>query len=133
MGRQAKLTATRRALAAANRDRIAADVAEKKPLVEAAAQEFRADAEAVGLMTRDLPGQRARLRAAERADHRGRGRQSGSPAGFEPLWLPDFLFPPQVHLTGWAIHQGRGALLEDCGLGKTRSTSTPSSSTCRAG
>jgi hypothetical protein len=40
-------------------------------------------------------------------------------AGFEPTWLPDFLFPFQRHLTEWAIRQGRGALLEDCGLGKS--------------
>ena len=40
-------------------------------------------------------------------------------AGFEPLWMPDFLFPFQQAMTGWAIRQGRGALFEDCGLGKT--------------
>ncbi len=39
-------------------------------------------------------------------------------AGFEPLWLPDFLFPPQQMLTDWAIRQGRGAMFADCGLGK---------------
>jgi len=39
--------------------------------------------------------------------------------GFEPLFMPDFLFDFQSHLTGWGIRQGRGALLEDCGLGKT--------------
>jgi len=40
-------------------------------------------------------------------------------AGFDPLWIPDFLFPFQRHLTEWAIRQGRGALFEDCGLGKS--------------
>ena len=40
-------------------------------------------------------------------------------AGFEPAWMPDFLFPFQADLTAWAIRQGRGALFEDCGLGKT--------------
>lgn len=40
-------------------------------------------------------------------------------AGFEPLWLPDFLFPFQQAMTGWAVRKGRSALFEDCGLGKT--------------
>jgi hypothetical protein len=48
-----------------------------------------------------------------------RRAQLDDAAGFEPLWLPDFLFGFQSHLTGWAIRQGRGALLEDCGLGKS--------------
>jgi hypothetical protein len=48
-----------------------------------------------------------------------RRAQAGTMAGFEPLWLPDFLFGFQAHLTEWAIRQGRGALLEDCGLGKS--------------
>lgn len=39
--------------------------------------------------------------------------------GFEPLWLPDSLFPFQKALTEWAIRRGRAALFEDCGLGKT--------------
>ena len=39
-------------------------------------------------------------------------------AGFDPLWMPDFLFPFQRMLTGWAIRQGRGALFVDCGGGK---------------
>jgi hypothetical protein len=38
--------------------------------------------------------------------------------GFEPGWLPDWLFPFQSFLTEWAIRQGRAALLADCGLGK---------------
>jgi len=40
-------------------------------------------------------------------------------AGFEPLWVPDFLFGFQQELTAWAVRIGRGALFEDCGLGKT--------------
>lgn len=40
-------------------------------------------------------------------------------AGFEPIWLPDCMFPFQRTLTEWAIRKGRAALLEDCGLGKT--------------
>jgi hypothetical protein len=40
-------------------------------------------------------------------------------SGFEPLWMPDFLFPFQKLLTTWAIRQGRAALFEDCGTGKS--------------
>lgn len=39
--------------------------------------------------------------------------------GFEPLWIPDFLYDFQAHLITWAIQKGRSALFEDCGLGKT--------------
>ena len=39
--------------------------------------------------------------------------------GFDPLWMPDFLFPFQRALTEWAIRHGRAALFADCGLGKT--------------
>ena len=39
--------------------------------------------------------------------------------GFEPLWMPDFLFGFQASLVDWAIRKGRGALFADCGLGKT--------------
>ena len=45
--------------------------------------------------------------------------QSGGMSGFEPVWMPDFLFPFQRHLTDWAIRKGRAGLFEDCGLGKT--------------
>lgn len=48
-----------------------------------------------------------------------RRTQSDGMAGFEPLWLPDFLFGFQRAMCDWAVRQGRGALLEDCGLGKT--------------
>jgi len=53
---------------------------------------------------------------AEFLEHRA---QADERAGFEPLWLPDFLFPFQRLMTDWAIRQGRGALFEDCGLGKS--------------
>ncbi len=46
-------------------------------------------------------------------------RQSGEQAGFSPLWVPDFLFDFQKLLVEWSIRQGRAALFEDCGLGKT--------------
>lgn len=46
-------------------------------------------------------------------------KQRGSDSGFEPLWIPDFLFDFQKALVEWAIRKGRCALFEDCGLGKT--------------
>lgn len=49
----------------------------------------------------------------------GRRAQLDGMAGFEPLWMPDFLFSFQQHLAKWSICQGRGALLADCGLGKS--------------
>jgi len=39
--------------------------------------------------------------------------------GFKPTFIPDFLFDFQKELTTWGIETGRGALFEDCGLGKT--------------
>lgn len=39
--------------------------------------------------------------------------------GFEPRPLTTPLFEWQAHVVRWAIRQGRGALFEDCGLGKT--------------
>lgn len=39
--------------------------------------------------------------------------------GFDPTYLPDFLFPFQVALVEWAVRKGRGAIFADCGLGKT--------------
>lgn len=39
--------------------------------------------------------------------------------GFEPTWLPEFLFPFQRVLADWAIRQGRGGLFADCGMGKS--------------
>jgi hypothetical protein len=41
------------------------------------------------------------------------------PAGFEPIFRPDFLYDFQRTLTEWAIRTGRAALLQDCGTGKT--------------
>lgn len=40
-------------------------------------------------------------------------------AGFDPLWMPDFLFDFQRHLCSWAIRKGRAMIAADCGLGKT--------------
>ena len=39
--------------------------------------------------------------------------------GFEPSYMPDFLFDFQHALVEWAIRKGRAALFADCGLGKT--------------
>jgi len=38
--------------------------------------------------------------------------------GFEPIHLPDYLFPFQRHLVEWALRKGRAAIFADCGLGK---------------
>ncbi len=48
-----------------------------------------------------------------------RKTQLGSDDGFKPLWLPDWLYDFQAHLTEWAIRKGRAAIFADCGLGKT--------------
>ena len=48
-----------------------------------------------------------------------RKSQLGSDGGFEPLFMPDFLFPFQRALVEWAVRKGRDALFADCGLGKT--------------
>lgn len=43
----------------------------------------------------------------------------GSKDGFEPLFMPDYLFDFQKAMTDWAIRLGRAAIFADCGLGKT--------------
>ena len=48
-----------------------------------------------------------------------RKSQSATMSGFNPVWMPDFLFDFQAHLTDWSIRKGRALLAEDCGLGKT--------------
>lgn len=45
--------------------------------------------------------------------------QAGRMAGFEPLWMPDWLFDFQQSLCDWTIRKGRAAIFADCGLGKT--------------
>ena len=45
-------------------------------------------------------------------------RQLGGQHGFEPIYLPDFLFDFQRWLLEWAIRKGRAAIFADCGLGK---------------
>lgn len=46
-------------------------------------------------------------------------RHANTAAGFEPVNIPDFLFPFQRNLVEWAVLQGRSAIFADCGLGKT--------------
>ncbi len=44
--------------------------------------------------------------------------QSDNLAGFEPVFMPDFLFDFQKALVEWAVRKGRAAIFADCGLGK---------------
>jgi hypothetical protein len=53
------------------------------------------------------------------ADFLERKAQLDGSDGFEPVWMPDFLFPFQQSLVEWAVRQGRAAIFADCGLGKT--------------
>ena len=48
-----------------------------------------------------------------------RKSQLGHNAGFEPIFMPGFLFPFQRALVEWAVRKGRAAIFADCGLGKT--------------
>ena len=48
-----------------------------------------------------------------------RKTQVGAAHGFDPVWMPDQLFPFQVALVEWAVRKGRAAIFADCGLGKT--------------
>ena len=48
-----------------------------------------------------------------------RKTQWDNASGFEPLWMPDFLYPFQTHLVDWAVRMGRCGLFADCGIGKT--------------
>jgi hypothetical protein len=45
--------------------------------------------------------------------------QLGSANGFDPVFMPDFLFDFQKELVSWNIKVGRSANIADCGLGKT--------------
>ena len=45
--------------------------------------------------------------------------QLRSNGGFDPVWMPDFLFDFQRSLVEWALRKGRAAIFADCGLGKT--------------
>jgi len=45
--------------------------------------------------------------------------QQNTGSGFEPLWMPSFLFDFQSWLVDWNLRTGRSATFADCGLGKT--------------
>lgn len=45
--------------------------------------------------------------------------QDDSGHGFEPLWMPSWLFHFQEALVAWNLAMGRSATFADCGLGKT--------------
>lgn len=53
------------------------------------------------------------------ADFINRKSQGGIMSGFDPVWMPDFLFDFQQALVAWAVRRGRAAIFADCGLGKT--------------
>ncbi len=48
-----------------------------------------------------------------------RKTQLGGNHGFDPSWMPPFLFDFQADLVAWACRKGRAAIFADCGLGKT--------------
>jgi Helicase conserved C-terminal domain len=48
-----------------------------------------------------------------------RKTQGGADSGFEPVWMPPFLFDFQADIVDWAVRKGRAAIFADCGLGKT--------------
>lgn len=45
--------------------------------------------------------------------------QLGGFSGFDPVWMPSFLFDFQQALVEWAIRKGKAAIFADCGLGKS--------------
>ena len=45
--------------------------------------------------------------------------QSDINSGFDPVFMPNFLFGFQKHLIEWAVKKGRAAIFADCGTGKT--------------
>jgi len=58
-------------------------------------------------------------RARSYAAYLHRKSQDDGEYGFEPDWLPDWLFPFQRHLLDWVCRKGRPGVFADCGLGKT--------------
>lgn len=45
--------------------------------------------------------------------------QLGTKDGFDPIFMPDFLFDFQGKLVEYGVNKGRSAIFADCGLGKT--------------
>jgi hypothetical protein len=52
-------------------------------------------------------------------DFLSRKSQLADGCGFEPNWVPEFLFDFQKALLDWSVRKGRAAIFADCGLGKT--------------
>lgn len=48
-----------------------------------------------------------------------RKTQFGGDSGFNPVWMPDFLFDFQQTLVERSLLKGRSAIFADCGLGKS--------------
>jgi len=53
------------------------------------------------------------------AEFLARKSQEGAEHGFEPTFMPDCLMDFQSSMVDWAVRKGRGAMFEDCGMGKT--------------
>jgi hypothetical protein len=53
------------------------------------------------------------------SDFLNRKAQLGSDGGFEPVFMPSFMFDFQQSLVEWACVKGRSGIFADCGLGKT--------------
>jgi hypothetical protein len=53
---------------------------------------------------------------SEFLNHKGQIKKSG---GFNPMFMPDYLFDFQKSLIEWSVNMGRCAIFADCGLGKT--------------
>jgi hypothetical protein len=45
--------------------------------------------------------------------------QEGSFTGFDPVWMPPFLFDFQRSIVEWNLRKGKSATFADCGMGKT--------------
>lgn len=59
------------------------------------------------------------LISSEYAEFIDRKSQLGTMSGFEPRFMPGYLFDFQKAMVDWSVRKGRAALFEDCGLGKT--------------
>jgi hypothetical protein len=59
------------------------------------------------------------MAATEYAAFLERKTQLGGDFGFNPTFIPSKLFDFQSHLVDWSVRRGRGAVLADCGLGKS--------------
>jgi hypothetical protein len=48
-----------------------------------------------------------------------RKAQEGSMQGFDPVWMPGFLFDFQQSVVEWNLRKGKSAAFLDCGMGKS--------------